>query len=209
MLDATRVSLFGNRTPFCDELRCAPPASVRASARNPNAAPFRVADTTPPRERERILTEMAQAGSRDPLVQQAAFKVRDAYAHWASGYPNLTKLERETALAQFLLRYVQYDARYIPDPPGEWYQGAVFTLAWGGDCEDLAVLYVAMALVLGIRARVKWIDQRDYPLNHVTVQISLNGAWVYAEPSVQGAVVGESPEDAATRAGQRDRLGLQ
>ena len=72
-----------------------------------------------------------------------------------------------------------------------------YTLAHGGNCEDLSSALVALLFALGLPARVAWITQRDMPLNHVVVRLEDTGEW--ADPSIWGARVGETPYSALDR----------
>jgi transglutaminase-like putative cysteine protease len=92
---------------------------------------------------------------------------------------------------------------YVPDPPGEWFQPVAYTLAHGGDCEDLAALVVALARALGLPARVVWMEEDPrLPLNHVSAQIFARGVWLWAEATVPGARLGEEPHAAVARTGR-------
>ncbi len=100
---------------------------------------------------------------------------------------------------------------YIPDPPGEFYQSGLYTIASrgkAGDCEDLAVLTVALLRLLGIEAWVWWIFQKGAELNHVTARASIEGKTLWVESSVRGAFLGENPYRAAERTGQQANVGI-
>ena len=181
------------------------------------APPYRVSDSTPEVERVALLDTRVEEGLADGLVCRAAWLVlegelgvartQDLLARQRRGAPMLRA--DTTAVTTALLRYVQREVGYRPDPEGEWHQGSVYTLAHGGDCEDLAVLLVAMLRCVGLGAAVVWYTvPPPAVLNHVTVRVDLgDGAGVFAEPSVYGAFLGEDPWDAATRTAQTERLG--
>jgi len=174
---------------------------------NPAASPWRIPDTYPPRLREQILDAMANVAASDPTVQELATRLAtEADARAQPGQclvPPCSDLR-----ARAFLRYVQ-SRPYVPDPEGqEWYAGLVYTIGYGGDCEELASLVVALARVVGIPGEVKWMDQPNHPLNHVTAILFLGGQWMFAEASVIGAQLGEHPQTAATRLAQRSRVGL-
>ncbi|MDP3274735.1 MAG: transglutaminase-like domain-containing protein [Deltaproteobacteria bacterium] len=147
-----------------------------------------IADTVPPHTRIEILTQLAAQGALDREVVAFARVV--------------PREQNETHQARALLTTMHREVPYRPDPPGlEVFQDVRETLAQGGDCEDLAVLFVSLAQLLGLRARVVWLDQQIHGamLNHVYPQVWLNGVWVDADPSVAGAELGESPMHAAAR----------
>jgi hypothetical protein len=143
------------------------------------AAPWRIPDQWTPKERVRGLEAIAQDGSRDP---------------------SLILLARDLVLPERMLAWVQYRG-YKRDPvPGDWWQGIGWTARNGGDCEDLAALFVALARAGGLRARVVWINQPGQPLNHVSAQLmGADGRWMWAETSIEDAKLGESPYQAAER----------
>lgn len=174
---------------------------------NPAAQPWRIPDTYPPRLREQILDAMANVAATDPLVQTLARSLAaEADARARPG--QCTAPPCNDLRARAFLRYVQ-SRPYVPDPDGqEWYAGLVYTIGYGGDCEELAALVVALDRVVEIPGAVQWMDQPDHPLNHVTAKLYLNGQWMWAEASVVGAQLGEHPQAAATRLAQRDRIGM-
>jgi len=107
------------------------------------------------------------------------------------------------ARAAWALRTAQ-DAGYVPDPDDsrvERFQPVLYTLAHGGDCEDLVDLFRALARLVGVTTRgiVLVFPGRD--VDHATAQAWLGPArgWVAAEPSLQGAQLGEQPSSAAAR----------
>lgn len=103
-------------------------------------------------------------------------------------------------LAHAALRLAQR-AGYQRDEAGELFQPVRYTIEHGGDCEDLAALFVALARALGLTAELIWIEQPDRPLDHVVAQVQIDGAWYWADASVCGAKVGESPYAAMDRLG--------
>ena len=127
-------------------------------------------------------------------------------------------------LVQWLMDCVHLLMDYAPDPPGlEVFQ----TVQWSiggqcgfsvspitgatkgcGDCEDLATLLVCLCLCLGITARVKWIEQKGSPLNHVAAVVLFDDqrpddpkAWRCTDATIPGARVGETPYEALDRVG--------
>ena len=117
----------------------------------------------------------------------------------------------EPEMAATALRLVQTHVRYVSDPvsaagePTEQFQSVSETLDDGGDCEDLSALLCALFTLIGLRARLVWIDYEHLGAeqNHVSVKVQVNGTWMWAEPSVAGAVLGEEPRHAAIRTGDR------
>lgn len=162
------------------------PASVRD--------PVRVPDSTPVCDRVGLLNGIADAGTRYGSAVSLAWRMADAVGHVPSE-------RRAEVLADLGLRAVQ-SLPYVPDPEGqEWVQGVDYTFAHGGDCKDLSAALAAVYRTLGLRAEVYWITQTGRPLNHVTVRVFLGGQWRWAEPSIRGARLGESPYDALRRMG--------
>jgi transglutaminase-like putative cysteine protease len=194
--------------PPSDLFRVVPPAAIPRLLNDPRSRPFRIADTTPPATRERWLNQMAEAGRRSTAVCEVAALLAQAVDAELAQPSVRSAYTRQELLAQRLLDFVQNQVGYVPDPPGEWYQGALYTLGWGGDCEDLSVLLVSLARCVGLKARVKWLDQPGYRLNHVSALMVIDGREQWAEASVSGARLGEHPWDAASRVKQTDRLGL-
>lgn len=81
-------------------------------------------------------------------------------------------------------------------------------IAKGGDCDDRAVLFAALAKVAGYRAVIVWQSQDGAPQDHVTVKVWRDGAWLWADPTVPGARIGEEPHAAVDRLGRHaERLG--
>lgn len=148
----------------------------------------RVSDETPPASRVKALEQLADQGATLDQVKALA-----------AGFTGDARLRAEQVLA------AAQALGWHADPPGEWFQPVLATLAVGGDCEDLAAALVALARAAGLRARIAWLDQPEYPQNHVTAQISFDpmsvpgsqATWLWAEPSVDGAALGEDPYVAA------------
>lgn len=99
------------------------------------------------------------------------------------------------------MAYVQ-GRGYRSDPRGqEWFQHPVYTLFYGGDCEDLAGLFMALGKAVGLETDVVWINQPGKPLNHVSAKVRVGDEWLWAEASVKGALLGEHPYAAIARLG--------
>lgn len=160
-------------------------------------ATTRVEPSVPPRARVQLLEAIANEGM--PVA-------REWILHRLRIAGDNTSTPR--AVAEAVLRHVQDDVRYIPDPVAlEIFNSVPQTLLMGGDCEDLATLFVSAYRSLGGRTRIVWITQAGKRLNHVTAQVSFDpwtvpddqATWLWAEASVRGAAVGENPYDAAAR----------
>ena len=168
-------------------------ASVTTEWNDPR---WRVPDSTPVEARLRLLRDLAFVGSLDPAVQ--VFAKRSTGLTLPSGAIAPPPLPSETELATRVLRAAQ-SAGYRPDPPGEWYQTVKYTMTRGGDCEDLTATLIALCMIVGLRAEPVWIDQPGSPLNHVTGRICVDGKWLWADPTVTEARLGEHPYAAFER----------
>jgi hypothetical protein len=108
------------------------------------------------------------------------------------------------AIAAEALRAVQ-SLPVVADPPGrEVFQPVAATLQIGGDCEDHSAALVTVLELNGIPTRLVWMTlEPEFPLNHISAQISLDGGitWQWAEPSVIGAQIGQHPLQAAEMLG--------
>jgi len=141
-------------------------------------------------ERLAELLRTCEAAQRDPLVREAASLARSLAGE------DPTPLD----LACAALRVAQRSG-YQRDQPGEWFQSVRYTVVHGGDCEDLSALFVSLAWLLGLDADLIWLEQPDRPLDHVAAKVLVGGAWLWADASVCGARVGESPYAAMDRLG--------
>lgn len=146
-----------------------------------------------PAERIEVFSRVAQAAIDAPEVVRAAQSCR-------------RRTLEDTARA--CLELVQA-LPYRPDRPGEADDLAdpCHALVIGGDCEDLSVLLVALWAAAGLAGRVVWLVQAGASQDHVTAEVFLPArrgraaGWVYGEPTVRGAVLGEEPHRAARRLG--------
>lgn len=149
---------------------------------------FRICDDTSEQQRIDILQSLALAGENDPGIVMLASSVRKRAAS-----------SRIRDLAAECLNAIQH-MKYEGHLPGEWFTGVPFIIAdGGGNCEDLTVALVALCKNLGLEARCVWIDQPGHALNHVAGQIKVNGEWLWADPSIDGARLGESSYEALAR----------
>jgi transglutaminase-like putative cysteine protease len=173
---------------------------------DPFSPPFRIDDRATPQWRVNWLQQVAATWAHLPPIKVMA----DSFVRqtW-----HLHRRRDDEFLASIILEWVHDRLRYRDDPWGrEYYQGIYWTLTYGGDCEDLVVALVALMLAAGLDARVVWQEQSGAPLNHVTAQVRLptpkGPEWVWADPTVKGARLGEEPHDAAARLGQFHKLGM-
>jgi transglutaminase-like putative cysteine protease len=165
------------------------------------SAPISLPLSTTPQERLALLEQVARDGSQSPRVERLAYISRTAHDQAAT-----------------LLETMHREVPFVADAPDvERIQPVEYTMAFGGDCANLAAALVALYLAAGIRARLAWLDlqSQGYPYNHVAVQISYDppsvpdalADWLWAEPSVKGARIGEHPLSAAARANDWRALG--
>jgi len=89
----------------------------------------------------------------------------------------------------------------VPDPEGrvDWVRDPCAVATLGGDCDDLAVLLMALCLGAGISARIRWLPMPGQREDHVCCEVFFGGGWHWAEPLLAGARVGEHPADASRR----------
>ena len=170
-------------------------------------ARFCLDPTTPVCDRVNGMNAAADAAASDPAVRAAAQRVRDRVALLLPTAPVPGASERLLALEA--LRLV-HGLPYVAEKSGlDCYQPPGYTLAHGGECKALSTLYVALARLLGLRAEVLWIDQEGAPLNHVVAVVFVAGQPTWAECSVSGAMLGESPYEAIERLGAHHVVGGQ
>lgn len=162
-------------------------------------APYRIPDETSIPDRLVILNQLIDAAWDDPDVVRMVATIRRSLP------ANASVRQR----AQAALTAAQSRA-YVPDPAGEeWFQSPGYTARFGGDCEDLASLFVLLARKLGLDARLVWITQPKQELNHVTAVVAYCGDWRWADASMRGARLGENPYDAVARLNAHHILGIK
>lgn len=167
-----------------------------------------VSDDTPVAVRLALVNRIANEAIYLPAVQRAAGAV--APRCLTAGVPfqprSIRPGECEYAYAARLLDFVQA-IPYVQDPPGEWFQSVLYTLANGGDCEDKVSLFLALARYCGYDARPVWMNESESAqYNHVTAQIRIGAQWLWAETIVPGARLGEEPHAALIRVGGHEGL---
>lgn len=142
--------------------------------------------TGTPEQKVRELSDLAARWSQDPLVRSTA-----------AG----RSLELLLSTVQLLpYRTDRHGADDVCDPATLFRDG--------GDCEDRAALFAALARVAGARVVIVWQPQQGVAEDHVTTKVFLDGAWRWADPTVPGARIGEEPHDAVARLGAHaERLG--
>jgi len=164
---------------------------------DPYSKPYRIPDTTQADDRLRMQDILVHITMQQPIIQGLAATIGEG-------------LNTETERAMAVLNYVQH-LGYIPDPPGEWYQSGLYTIASrgrAGNCNDLGVVAVALLRLLGIEAWVWWIFQKGAALNHMTVRASVDGRMRWVETTIVDARLGENPYRAAERTGQQANVGI-
>lgn len=159
-----------------------------------------VADTTPVCVRVGFLNQLAQSGSNaysvERLTQRVAARSRSrARAQGAGPTPDWYKrILTEESLGEV------HRLPYRGDPPTQdCYRDVDTTAIRGGECKALNILLVAMLIRLGIPAEIEWIMQPGMPLNHVTSIVKIDGEKLWADGSIRGARLGESPYKAIER----------
>lgn len=155
-----------------------------------DSAPFRIVPDETAEDRVRIIRMLASRGAAAPIVRRLAALARHRAGPDAG----------PRALATEALRVTQR-AGYVPAVDPYLFQSAAYTALNGGDCEDLTPLLAAILAALGIASEVVWLSQPDRTLNHVVLQVAIDGEWLWADPSVCGARLGEDPYDAIERLG--------
>lgn len=148
-------------------------------------APFRVPDWWSSQRRVDAALWLARIDTLAPDVV--------ALARWAEPFAGSEARARAALLA------VQ-SRPFTRDPPGEWLARGRVTAARGGDCLRLAPLVVVVAESVGVPGEVLWLSIPDAAEDHVTARLWVGDRWQWAEPTVRGARLGESPFAA------RDRL---
>lgn len=169
-----------------------------------------------PQARLDVLMRLAAAGAADSRVKILGAGLT------AMLVARLGRVPTREEAAQWLCDAVHLLVDYTPDPAGEEvFQTVLWTLGGEcgrsvspianarkgcGDCEDLASLLVALCMVVGLRARVVWMEQPGSPLNHVSVQVCVDPSrgddcWLWLDATLPGARLGENPYDALARLG--------
>lgn len=105
----------------------------------------------------------------------------------------------DRSFAEAIVAYVKGNVRFVRDR-GEQFSSPGYTLEIGqGDCEDHARLVYAIAIAGGEPARFAFLHRGGGP-THAVAQLCVDGAWTWAETTVD-AELGEHPILAARRLG--------
>lgn len=146
-----------------------------------------------------MLVLMAQASRWTPEVQRLKEMA-------------LRRVLRPTmwAKAAAALATMQENVPYVKHKTDDqWFQPVWITARRGGMCADLGPLLSSVLCELNVPNRLQWIDQIGAAANHLTVQVRLDpDGWQYADPSILGARVGETPYEALERTQAWDRVGM-
>jgi hypothetical protein len=177
------------------------------------AAPFAIDGSTPVCDRVNLMLAMAAQGQHDPSlialaaeVQRNANRLCDAVRAGAAHDPAWADaLRTQWGCARVLACECLLAAQsvpYVAGPSGvDQYQPVAWTLAHGGECKAKAVLFAALARRLGLDAWPEWITQDGQPLNHAVGVVRLDPPRpMWADGSIRGAALGESPYEALTHA---------
>lgn len=135
-----------------------------------------------------LMRQLADAGSREMRVREQAIGI----VRRARVQPHDFDGELRALFA-----WVRDRVRYTRDPAGfEGLQSPARTLTWlAGDCDDMAVLLVAMLRAIGHRARLSFraigTDARNpAKFSHVYVVARHGGREVALDPTVPGTPLG-------------------
>jgi hypothetical protein len=160
-------------------------------------------------DRVELLNQFAERGSTTNIIGEFARNV-------VLSARNVVHLERDhrgewvqRLLAKQALLLVHLRVPYVSDPPSkDCYRDVQQTARNGGECKALNIFLVALLLRLGMTAEVYWINQPGRLLNHVASKVWIGGQPLWADGSVFGAQLGESPYQAIQRTGAWHVLGL-
>lgn len=148
-------------------------------------------------------------------TNEDAISIFNAWAHDEATLPDIRELaarivqsvelahafspiDRRVLVARKIQAYVQEFVAFHSEP-GEVSRRADITLQLGkGDCDDSAVLVVALDTAAGLAARVYGIRDGKGDIVHAAAAFDLDGRTMWQEASVH-ATLGEHPRDAAKR----------
>lgn len=167
----------------------------------PITGPFIVPPTTDIPARMRWLDQIVRESARDPAMIAARDQVMVEAQRMAKRTPSYRGDWFARIVALEAIRRV-HEVPYVAGPEGlDEFAPASYTLQHGGDCDRLGTLLAGLCCLCGLISRVNWLEQPGQALDHVSVEIMLDGRWLWAEPSVPGAVLGEDPYAAVRRLG--------
>lgn len=188
---------------------------------------------TPVAFREALFDAMAEEGAPivKPIADRVASRVWRDHCANVSERCDRTDIAFRQKLAQSLLWAVHDLTDYRPDPVRGMYDFASRVaetirprrkqvgrseltghLRGVGDCEDMSILYVALARALGFRANTMWVQQDGAFQNHVAAVVYIptvvapSGAPLWAETTIDGARIGEHPWVVVERLGHQPRV---
>lgn len=152
--------------------------------------PYAIDDNTPECDRRALIEREALYGIRDAMVF----------------FPDTSKMSEVNA-AKVILFCVQ-QLPFIENPlDKDIYIPVKDTVRMGGDCKAKTALLLSGLWSRGIRAQALWVNQNGFPINHVFAALTFDppeisdedASWILADASIRGALLGESPYDAAKR----------
>jgi len=147
------------------------------------------------------LDQIVREAASDPKMKAAAQRVLAEAHRTAVHTPTYRGQWFERIVALEALR-LAHSVPYVAGPPGDdEFAPASWTLEHGGDCDRLGSMLAGLVCLCGLLSRVDWLTQPQQSLDHVAVEIALDKRWYWAEPSVRGAVLGETPYEAVARQG--------
>jgi hypothetical protein len=163
--------------------------------------PWCVPDTTDECYRITLIDDIANDGTGREAVQKIAqlAKTRATLASGGAPSPSILGVE--------VLRAVQSIPYVDPHHDYECMQRTDYTIANGGECKALSAVLVAVARLVGLKADPVWVTQTGLPINHVTSVIYIDGKPEWADASLRGAALGESPWMAVDRLGAQHVIG--
>jgi len=99
--------------------------------------------------------------------------------------------------AEAIYEWIQSHVGYLPDPIGlELVQSPEITIQQqAGDCDDLSVLFAALAMSVGLPVRLVVVGPSPEALEHVYPEVYVDGEWVGADLTVGGTFPTDAPAD--------------
>jgi transglutaminase-like putative cysteine protease len=126
-------------------------------------------------------------------------------AEWDARRPKVIELARDIAaktpggpeeVARAIHAWLLANVRFFPEPR-ELFRSTERTIEDGiGDCDDASRALLALYRAAGLRAGLATLGA---PPTHVAVAVQLGRRWLWAEPTVPGAQLGEHPRAAVRR----------
>jgi transglutaminase-like putative cysteine protease len=122
--------------------------------------------------------------------------------------------QKPALLADEFFRFVRDSIRYVPGPSGQEFADSCVILKRGSDnCAGKARLFVALCRSVGIEARIAPHFNEYDQFDHVQAQVRWRGSekdpraeeggWIRAELTIKDLALGEDPQAAYKRAGNR------